>query len=84
MTGNLNFQLLKSEGCNVEIDTASCDNMNKQRGKIFNIGIDFIELKKENDVIVTILRDKISQIIWLDNDCNPLVGETHETIIGNE
>ncbi len=76
LTGNLNFQLLKSVGCDVEIDTTISAGENKERGKIYNVGIDFIELKKENGTLVTILKDKVSQIHWLDDECHSCMGET--------
>lgn len=64
LTRNLNFNLLNSKGCKVEIETTSGL---QERGKIFDVGIDFIELKKENGDIVTILKDNIDEIQWLDD-----------------
>jgi hypothetical protein len=69
LTGNLNFLLLKFEGNDVEIDTILGDEIKKERGKIYNVGIDFIELKTENGMIVSILKDKIGQIRWLKDEC---------------
>jgi hypothetical protein len=47
LTGNLNFLLLKFEGNDVEIDIILGDEIKKERGKIYNVGIDFIELKQK-------------------------------------
>ena len=82
LTENFNFQLLRSEGCDVEIDITFGATENKERGKIYNVGIDFIDLKKENGSIVTILKDKVSQIRWLDDECDSCMGETEATATG--
>jgi hypothetical protein len=64
LTDSANFELVKFIGRKVEIETTSCTEGNKIRGKIYNVGIDFIELLKENGRIVMILKDNISQIHW--------------------
>lgn len=61
LTENLNFQLLRFEDSDIEIDTAS----GSVKGRICKVGIDFIEIKEKDGIIVTILKDKIIQIRWL-------------------
>ena len=62
LTDNLNFQLLKMEGCELEIDTTVGTHTRTERGKIHNVGIDFIEIQNDNGQIVTLLKDKINHI----------------------
>lgn len=66
LTDSMNFKLIELKGHEVEIETTLCAEDNKIKGEIHNIGIDYIDLLKENGVIVTILKDKISQIHWLN------------------
>ena len=66
LTDNLNFELVKCKGQEVEIETTFCSEENKISGKIYNVGIDFIELLNDHGRIVTILKDKISHIHWLN------------------
>lgn len=67
LTDSVNFELVKYKDHEVEIETTTCKD-NKVSGKIYKVGIDFIELLKDNGRIVTILKDKISQIHWLNED----------------
>ena len=73
LTGNVNFKLSSFVGCDVEINTTFGTTKMKERGKICGVGIDFIDLKNENGMVVTILKDRVSQIRWLDDDCHPCV-----------
>ncbi|WP_144549568.1 hypothetical protein [Peribacillus simplex] len=84
LTENLNFQLVRFKDCVVEIDTIFGVAENKVRGKICNVGIDFLEIKKENGTIVTILKDKVSQIRWLDEKCRTDVEVDQATAIGKK
>jgi len=68
LTDNLNFELVKFKGQEVEIETTLCSEENKISGKIYNVGIDFIELLNDHGRIVTILKDKISHIHWLNEE----------------
>lgn len=69
LTDNLNFQLLRFKDCEVEIETILGSTGNKVRGKVRDVGIDFIEIEEEKGKIVTILKDKVSQIHWIDEKC---------------
>jgi hypothetical protein len=67
LTGNLNFHLLKRIGCDVELTIVTGEKIS---GEMCHIGIDFIEIKKfDQKTIVTILKDTISTINWLDENC---------------
>jgi len=66
LTDNLNYQLLKYKGHNVEIETVFGT---KESGILCSFGIDFIEIKEKDDTFVTILKDKISKIyLFADGD----------------
>ena len=58
LTDNLNFQLLKMDKCELEIVTTD----GTESGKTYNAGIDFIEIRNDEDQIITILKDKINRI----------------------
>jgi hypothetical protein len=67
LTGNLNLHLLKRLGCDVEISLLTGEIIS---GEMCNIGIDYIEIKKfDQKTLVTILKDTISTIKWLDENC---------------
>ena len=64
LTDSANFRLVKYIGRNVEIETTSRTEGNIISGKIYNVGIDFIEILADNGKFIMILKDKISQIHW--------------------
>ncbi|RLL43848.1 hypothetical protein D8M04_13140 [Oceanobacillus piezotolerans] len=60
LTENLNFQLLQEKDCKLEIMVGP--NQDTEIGRIYNVGIDFIEIKNDDDKIITILKNKIVNI----------------------
>lgn len=51
------------------------------RGKICDAGIDFVDILKDDCTVITILRDSIRKIKWLD-DCHPF--DHHNPISRNQ
>lgn len=64
LTENLNFQLLKHKGCEVEIETIFGT---KECGVIYSFGIDYIEIKRSDGTVILFLKDKINKIHLIDN-----------------
>lgn len=62
LTDNINFRLLKNAGREVEIETT----FRMEKGRIYDIGTDYVEIKEENGLIVTMLKENIRHIRWLD------------------
>ncbi|GEM_PF-6455949 len=60
LTDNLNFQLLqaKLKGSPVIVET----NFGQEKGKVKNIGIDYVELKQKDEEIIMILKSQIKCI----------------------
>ncbi|WP_338470567.1 hypothetical protein R4Z10_17465 [Niallia sp. XMNu-256] len=65
---HLNYKLLTMSDCELVIHTTIGTHTHQEKGKIYNVGIDFIEIKNHNDQIITILKDKISHIT-VEEDC---------------
>ncbi|SOC14983.1 hypothetical protein SAMN05880501_10815 [Ureibacillus xyleni] len=65
LTDNLNFKLLKFRKIPVKM---TATNGFQLKGFTHHVGIDFVDIKKENGTIVRILKDKIAHIKWM-KDC---------------
>ncbi|MBZ4687108.1 MAG: hypothetical protein PWQ96_351 [Clostridia bacterium] len=74
LTGNLNFQLFRLKGCKVEIELdCPADGKSKVEGIICNVGTNFVDIKLEDNTVITVLIEKIRLIKWTDPQCNPCV-----------
>ena len=68
---NLNFQLFRMEGCKVSIEYECQGSNDEVVGTICGIGTDYIQVRKANGVVSTILKERICKIEWKDPGCNP-------------
>lgn len=75
---NLNFQLMGTKGCQVEIEYECQGTNGEVKGTVCNIGTDFIDVKSSNGVVSTILKERICKINWKDPCCNPCSCECHD------
>lgn len=64
LTDNLNFKLIKSENRHVEVHTPCAI----EKGKIEQVGIDYIELANEKKQNMILLKDKINYIHLVDKE----------------
>lgn len=71
LTGNLNFQLFKQKGCQVQIEFECAGQRKTIEGVIYNVGTDFVDVMLNNNTVVTVLTERISSITWDDPHCNP-------------
>lgn len=82
LQGSLNFQLFRFKGCPIVVELECCDGkVNVVEGRICNVGIDFVDIIQDGgrhedkscdrDRVVTILLDRICNIVWPDKDCSP-------------
>ncbi len=46
------------------------------KGKICNSGTDFVDILRDDYTVVTVLRESIRKIKWIDPDCNPCTCDT--------
>lgn len=69
LTGNLNFQLFRQTGCRVIVEVECGEKKSLVRGTVCNVGTDFLDIRKKDGKVMTILRDRISRMKWLDRDC---------------
>lgn len=63
---NLNFKLLENYKCRLSVELVAGRPI---KGKTCNVGIDFIDIKRDDGKIVTILKDKVSHIVWDNKRC---------------
>jgi len=76
---NLNFQLFGMRGCKVRVEYECQGSNDEVTGTVCEIGTDFLAVKKESGVVVTILKERICKIEWKDSCCHPCDGEhTHD------
>ncbi len=47
----------------------------KVEGILCNVGTDYVDVKLENQTVVTVLRNHIRKIKWPDRKCNPCCNE---------
>lgn len=66
LTDHVNYKLVKYRKIPVKLTAINGYTLT---GKTYQVGIDYVEIKKENDTIVTILKDKIDRIKWLKETC---------------
>ena len=66
LRNDFNQKLRKCKNCEFDMRTVAGS---RKRGKTHQLGIDFVDLKERNGRIVTVLRDKIDHINWLDKNC---------------
>lgn len=71
LTHNLAFELLRGKGCKVEVDVECGGQVKTIKGKIYNAGTDFVDIRKEDNTVVTVLHANIRCIKWPDPCCNP-------------
>lgn len=64
LDGNLNFELFRKKGCCAEIKTECAGEIETTIGRVCNVGTDFIDVIKDDHTTVTILKERISQIVW--------------------
>lgn len=64
------FTLIRMIGCRLKVDMECAGKTSRIVGVLCNTGTDFIDIRKANGRVVTVLRDKIDKIEWLDKNCN--------------
>lgn len=79
LTDNLNFQLLSNPKNNIVIQTISPDT--NIEGKVYRIGIDYIDVQKKKGEIVTVWKDKIRKIYLLVDVTNLLEVENEDILL---
>ncbi|MCM3782129.1 hypothetical protein M3231_04035 [Neobacillus mesonae] len=62
---NLNFELLRNEGKPVIIEVVSGEKIEKIQGTLCQIGTNYVDIRKADGKVVTILQDSIHKIEWL-------------------
>ena len=76
LTGNLNFQLFRLKGCPVSIRIDCSGDTEIINGVICNVGTDFVDVRKKDNTVVTVITERICRINWPDPKCNPCVPPT--------
>lgn len=71
LTNNLNFQLLRKKKCPVIIEFDAAGDEEQITGVICAVGTNFIDIRKRDDSVVTLMPDRITRIKWMDPKCNP-------------
>jgi len=81
LTGNLNFQFFRKKGCCAKVEF-ECESETKSLvGRVCAIGIDFVDILKNDKTVVTIMKQRICTIHWLDkcdHDSNLLPCDTDD------
>ncbi|WP_128102313.1 hypothetical protein [Paenibacillus sp. DCT19] len=65
INNNLNFELFRHKGNRVIIEVSSGEKSEKIRGVLLNVGTDYVDIKKANGRVITILQSNIQKIEWL-------------------
>ncbi|MBO8128395.1 MAG: hypothetical protein H0Z39_04235 [Peptococcaceae bacterium] len=73
LTGNLNFQLFRLKGCQVIIVFECSGSELSVTGVVCNVGTDFVDVKRDDGTVVTVLTARICKIEWLQPECTPCV-----------
>lgn len=73
LTGNLNFKLFRLKGCPVMIETDCPGPGNVVEGILCNVGTNFVDVRRDDDTVVTVLNEQIQRIEWPDPACKPCV-----------
>lgn len=71
LTNSLNFQLLRKKKCPVIIEFDAAGEEELVTGVICSVGTNFIDIRKRDDSVVTLMPDRITRIKWIDPRCNP-------------
>ncbi|HZG73287.1 MAG TPA: hypothetical protein VEY51_17255 [Chondromyces sp.] len=71
LNGNLAFQLFRFKGCEVKVVFECAGEKEEVEGTICNVGTNFVDIIKHNKTVVTILIQRICNIVWEDKHCNP-------------
>ena len=66
MKNNVNRKLNRCRNCEFDVTTVGCS---KKRGKVNQLGIDYVDIKERKGDIVTVLRDKVHYFNWSDKAC---------------
>ena len=71
LTGNLNFHLFRKQGCCAKVEFECSSETQTVVGRVCDIGTDFLDILKDDKTILTIMKEKICSIHWLDKcDCS--------------
>lgn len=65
INNNLNFELFRHKGNRVIIEVTSGEKSERIRGVLCDVGTDYVDIKKANGRVVTILQSNIQKIEWL-------------------
>ena len=66
LTGDLNFQLFRRKGCCAKVELECASETKSIEGRVCAIGIDFVDILKNDKTVVTIMKQRICTIHWLD------------------
>ncbi|MFI2859158.1 hypothetical protein ACH6EH_18840 [Paenibacillus sp. JSM ZJ436] len=66
INSNLNFELFRHKGSMVIIEVVSGEKSENIRGFLSQVGTDYVDIKKSDGKVVTILQSQILKIVWLD------------------
>lgn len=84
INNNLNFELFRHRGNRVIIEVSSGDKTEKIRGVLCNVGTDYVDIKRSNGRVNTILQSNIQKIEWLGRRKSPPKVEYVEDDFGDE
>ncbi|MEY8745534.1 hypothetical protein AB9M62_40485 [Bacillales bacterium AN1005] len=65
INNNLNFELFRHKGNRIIIEVSSGEKTEKIRGVLCDVGTDYVDIKKANGRVVTLLQSNIIKIEWL-------------------
>ncbi|WP_367903419.1 hypothetical protein [Paenibacillus sp. PL2-23] len=71
LNGNLSFQLFRMKGCKVKIVYECAGVKEEVEGILCNTGTNYVDVKKSNQMVETVLLDRICNLLWEDRSCNP-------------
>jgi len=66
LTGDLNFQFFRKRGCCAKVEFECASETKSLVGRVCAIGIDFVDILKNDKTVVTIMKQRICTIHWLD------------------
>jgi len=66
LTGNLNFHLFRKQGCCAKVEFECSSETQTVEGRVCDIGVDFLDILKDDKTTLTIMKQKICSIHWLD------------------